>query len=74
MLSQLIRGVTIPFGTFLAEITNFLILAFVLFIFIVKFLGWVIKAKKEEIVDVAPIVPAEIQLLTEIRDLLKGKS
>ena len=69
-----IRGVTIPFGTFLAEITNFLILAFVLFIFIVKFLGWVIKAKKEEIVDVATIVPAEIQLLTEIRDLLKGKS
>lgn len=69
-----IRGVTIPFGTFLAEITNFLILAFVLFVFIVKFLGWVIKAKKEEIAEVAPIVPADIQLLTEIRDLLKGKS
>jgi len=69
-----IRGVTIPFGAFLAEITNFLILAFVLFIFIVKFLGWVINAKKEAVAEVAPTVPADVQLLTEIRDLLKAKS
>ena len=73
-LSFTIRGVTIPFGTFLAEITNFLIMAFVLFIFIVKFLGWMIKAKTEEMAAEAPVVPADIQLLAEIRDLLKGKS
>ena len=71
-LSYTIRGVTIPYGAFLAEITNFLIMAFVLFIFIVKFLGWVIRTKKEEKEEVKAL-PADIQLLTEIRDLLKEK-
>jgi large conductance mechanosensitive channel len=39
-----------------------------LFLFIVKFLGWVLRQKKET----APAPPTKDQeLLTEIRDLLK---
>jgi len=63
-------GKSIPVGLFLAEIVNFLILAAVLFIFIVKFLGWLMKSKKAEAVTPPP-PPVQEVLLTEIRDLLK---
>ncbi len=43
-----VSGVEIPYGLFLGEIVNFLIVALALFIFIVKFLGWIMKSKKEE--------------------------
>jgi large conductance mechanosensitive channel len=67
-----IRGKDIPYGLFLGEVVNFLIVALVLFIFIVKFLGWIMKAKKQE--AAAPPPPTKDQeLLTEIRDLLKEK-
>jgi large conductance mechanosensitive channel len=63
-----LNGVTVPFGKFLAEILNFLIVAAVLFLFIKKFLGLVMTAKKED-----PPPPTKDQiLLTEIRDLLKA--
>jgi large conductance mechanosensitive channel len=59
---------TVPYGKFIGEVVNFLIIAAVLFIFTVKFLGWVLRTKKEE----APPPPTKDQeLLTEIRDLLK---
>ena len=68
----LIDGKEVPYGLFLGEIVNFLILAFVLFIFIVKFLGWVMRAKKQEVA--APPPPTKDQeLLAEIRDLLKRR-
>ena len=35
-----LNGVEVPYGKFLGEIVNFLIVAFVLFFFIKKFLGW----------------------------------
>jgi large conductance mechanosensitive channel len=61
----------IPYGLFLGEIVNFLIVAFALFIFIVKLLGWIMKAKKEE----GPPKPTKDQeLLMEIRDLLKQRT
>ena len=64
-----INGKKIPYGLFLAQILNFLIVALVLFLFIVKFLGWVMRNKKEE--EAAPPPPTKDQeLLTEIRDLL----
>lgn len=72
-----IRGIQIPYGAFLADFANFLILACVLFIVIVKFLGWVLKtrkAEKEEAVASPPPPSPEIVLLTEIRDLLRSKS
>ena len=67
-----INGKEVPYGLFLGEIVNFLILALVLFIFIVKFLGWVMREKKAEVV--APPPPTKDQeLLGEIRDLLKRR-
>jgi large conductance mechanosensitive channel len=60
----------ILYGAFLSEVVNFLLISLVLFIFIVKFLGWVMRTKKEE--AAAPPPPSKEELLlTEIRDLLK---
>jgi large conductance mechanosensitive channel len=59
---------TIPYGLFLADVVNFLILAAALYFFIVRFLGWVMRLRKEE----AAAAPTKDQeLLMEIRDLLK---
>ncbi len=67
-----INGKDIPYGLFLGEVVNFLIVALALYLFIVKFLGFVMKAKKAE--AVAPPAPTKDQeLLTEIRDLLRKK-
>jgi large conductance mechanosensitive channel len=63
-----IDGKAIPYGKFLGDIVNFLIVAAALYIFIVKFLGWIIKFKK----DIPPLTKDQ-ELLTEIRDLLKAK-
>ncbi len=68
-----IHGKEIPYGLFLGEVVNFLIVALALFIFIVKFLGWLMKSKKEE--AVAPPPPTRDQeLLMEIRDAIKQKN
>jgi large conductance mechanosensitive channel len=62
-----VNGKEIPYGLFIGEIVNFLIIALALYIFIVKFIGLIIKSKEE-----APPAPTKDQeLLTEIRDLLK---
>ena len=67
-----INGKEIPYGLFLGEVVNFLILAFALYIFIVKFLAFVMRTKKEE--AAAPPPPTRDQeLLGEIRDLLKRR-
>ena len=69
-----INGKDIPYGLFIGEVVNFLVVALALYLFIVKFLGFVMKAKKAE--AAAPPPPTKDQeLLTEIRDLLrKGKA
>ena len=64
-------GDGIPVGLFLADIVSFLILAAALFVFIVKFLGWIMKSKEAE---AAPEPSTEEKLLTEIRDLLKSRA
>ncbi len=61
----------IYWGKFLAEVVNFIIVAFALFLFIKLFLGWLMRAKKEE--AAAPPMTKDQLLLTEIRDLLKSK-
>ena len=67
-----VQGKEIPYGLFLGEVVNFLIVALALFVFIVKFLGWVMRARKKE--EVAPPPPTRDQeLLAEIRDLLREK-
>jgi large conductance mechanosensitive channel len=65
-----VNGTPIPYGEFLADALNFLIVAAALFLFIVKFLGWVMRLRQQE--AVAPVTPPskEVELLTEIRDLL----
>ena len=65
----------IPYGAGLGDIMSFLILATALFIFIVKFLGWIMKSKAAEAAEAAaPPTPTKDQeLLTEIRDLLKHR-
>ena len=65
-----IEGKPIPFGKLLAAIVNFLIVSLVLFFFIYKFLGWIMKQKKQEAVAPPPLTKDQ-ELLTEIRDLLK---
>jgi large conductance mechanosensitive channel len=60
----------IPYGLFIGEIVNFLIIALALYIFIVKFIGMLIRNKQDE--EAAPPAPTKDQeLLAEIRDLLK---
>jgi large conductance mechanosensitive channel len=58
----------IPYGKFLGDVVSFLIVALALFLFTVKFLGWVMKAKH----DSPPPLTKEQELLSEIRDLLKN--
>ncbi|WP_406693995.1 large conductance mechanosensitive channel protein MscL [Singulisphaera sp. Ch08] len=65
-----INGKEIPYGLFLGDIVNFLIVAVALFLFIVKFLGWIMRTRKEE-AKAAPPLTKEQELLSEIRDLLK---
>ena len=67
-----VNGKEIPYGLFLGEVVNFLIISLVLFIFIVKFLGWIVRSKKQEAAAAPPPLTKEQQLLTEIRDLLKN--
>jgi large conductance mechanosensitive channel len=64
-----IGGQPFAFGLFLNDVVTFLFTALVLWIFIVKFLGWIMRTKKEE-AAVPPPLTKEEQLLTEIRDLL----
>jgi len=67
-----VNGKDIPYGLFLGEVLNFLIVAAALFFFIVKFLGWVMKNKKEA-AAVPPPPTKDQELLMEIRDILAAK-
>ena len=72
-----VNGKEIPYGLFLGDIVNFLIVSIALFIFIKKFLGWVLSLRKEEGATAAPAAPPPLtpdqKLLTEIRDLLAAR-
>ena len=59
----------VKYGKFIGATINFLIVAFVLFL-IVKGMNSA-KKKEEAAPSTPPAVPVDIQLLTEIRDLLK---
>jgi large conductance mechanosensitive channel len=63
----------VPYGLFIGEVVNFLIIAAVLFVFIVKFLGFITKSKQKE-AAAAPALTTDQALLTEIRDLLHNKN
>ena len=65
-----INGKTIPYGEFLGDLVNFLVVTLAVFLFIVKFLGWIVHSHGEE-AAVPQVLSKEQELLTEIRDLLK---
>lgn len=66
------EAVTINIGTFTEVAIQFIIVAFAIFM-IVKALNSVKKkeAAKPEVAPPAPVVPEDVKLLTEIRDLLR---
>lgn len=64
----------IPYGLFIGELVNFILVAFALFLFMVKFLGWITKSKAQPAAPVAPPpLTKDQELLSEIRDLLQRK-
>ena len=65
-----INGKDIPYGLFIGEVVNFLIIAIALYLFIVKFVGLIMKSKKEEASN-PPALTKDQEVLIEIRDLLK---
>ena len=67
-LQELTLFGTVKYGNFISAVINFVIIAFVLFL-IIK--GINASKKKEEAAPVPAEPPADIKLLTEIRDLLK---
>jgi large conductance mechanosensitive channel len=67
-LQELTLFGTVKYGNFLSAVINFVIIAFVLFL-IIK--GVNAAKKREEASPTPPEPPADIKLLTEIRDLLK---
>ena len=69
----IINGKEIPYGVFLGEVVNFLIVALALYLFIVKFLGWMMRTKKQE-AAASPPLTRDQELLTEIRDLLQKRA
>ena len=58
----------VPYGRFIGDIVNFLIVAIALYLFIVKFMGSILKFRAQQ---AAPPLTKDQQLLTEIRDLIK---
>lgn len=63
----------IPYGLFLGEVVNFVVVALALFFFTVKFLGFILRAKEAEAAEEEVVPSREEELLTEIRDLLKAR-
>ena len=65
-------AVTLNYGNFLQSTFDFLIIAFSIFMFI-KLINKLSRKKEEAQPATPPAPPADVQWLTEIRDLLKEK-
>lgn len=61
----------ITYGTFIQNIVNFLIIAFVVFLMVKGLNGFKRKKATQQQTPAEPAVPDDVKLLTEIRDLLK---
>ena len=71
-LSVKVGNATLGYGAFLQAIINFLIIAFSIFLFVKAINTATSKFKKAE-EEAAPAVDPQLELLTEIRDLLAKK-
>lgn len=67
-LTATVGDAVIEYGLFIQAIVDFVIIALSLFVFIQAFNR---LKRKEEIAEKAPVVDPKVELLTEIRDLLK---
>ena len=72
-LNLTIKDSIISYGNFIQNIIDFLIQAFCIFIF-VKLINKFFTKKEEEAKTAKPVKTQEVQLLEEIRDLLKEKN
>ena len=52
----------IPYGLFIGEVVNFIVVALALYLFIVKFLGFVMKSKQAA--PAAPPAPGRLSMIT----------
>ena len=71
-----VNGVVFNYGAFLSAVVNFIIMALILFL-LVKGMNKLLdlgKKKEEEKPAEPPKPTKEVELLTEIRDLLKGNT
>lgn len=68
------QGAVFAYGNFITVLINFLILAWIIFLMVkgVNALRASLEKKEKEVSEAAP-PPADIQLLTEIRDLLRSR-
>ncbi len=67
------QGAVFAYGSFITVIVNFLILAWIIF-WMVKVVNRIRTAEEKKPAEAAPAPPpADVQLLTEIRDLLKAR-
>jgi large conductance mechanosensitive channel len=64
-----VRGSTVHIGLLLGDIAHFLLISAIMFLFLVKFLGWLMRPKKLD--EAAPALSRQEELLSEIRDLLR---
>jgi large conductance mechanosensitive channel len=65
-----VGGAEVKYGSFMQNVVDFMIVAFSIFIF-VRIINK--RFKKKEEAKPAPVVDKNVELLTEIRDLLKNK-
>jgi large conductance mechanosensitive channel len=66
-------GPVIAYGKFLTALINLVIVAFCLFLVVKAFTTAQKRLEREKAIPTAPALPADVVLLTEIRDILKEK-
>ncbi len=70
-----INGSDITFGVFIGDVVSFLFVSLALFLFVRKFLAWVLTLHQHQAAaEETPPLTKDQLLLTEIRDLLKQQA
>jgi large conductance mechanosensitive channel len=69
---EIIPGISLSYGIFIGELINFLIIAWSIF-FVIRLFNK-LRIRAEDTSDKKVVTPKDIELLTEIRDILKSNS